>query len=94
MEIHIYIFHKQYGCIPLSGPSQPEQNGLNYWNLPLNLDLWNYYSESPGLERDARGYPFVRAARSNDESIRQHILDTNFWNNWMKRGRGSIRRKY
>ena len=89
------FFQKNCECIPLSGATLPAQNpNENMYGLPLNLDLWNYYSEFPGLERDVRGYPFVRAARSNDKSIRQqYLLDPNF-NNWMKRGRGSIRRKY
>ena len=63
------------------------------YGLPLNVDLLNYYLEQQGEDnaipdRESRGVQFVRAARSNSDGLREHLFNT-----WIKKGRGSIRRK-
>ena len=65
----------------------------NMYGVPSNMDLWNYYMERQAEDNaagghDGRGYQFLRASRSNADGLREHLFNT-----WIKKGRGSIRRK-
>ena len=78
----------------MSGGDSAARYSQEYlYGLPSNLDLLNYYLERQAEEnaaggRDGRDYQFVRAARSNADGLREHLFNT-----WIKKGRGSIRRK-
>ena len=85
---------KECECVPLSSGESPTRYSHDYvYSLPLNIDLLNYYMEqqaedNAASERAGREQ-FIRASRSNPEGLREHLFNT-----WIKKGRGSIRRKY
>ena len=99
-KIIIISFPQYLTCNPVSA----DDPGLRYYHSgqddyylpsPQNVDRLNYY-----LERQAEGniagagegndYQFIRPARrASSKVLRDHLFNT-----WMKKARGSIRRKF